>query len=225
MLTVRVRCGHQVRSRQRIGSRSERRCRPRRPVRRRRRQICRPAPGALRWRERRSRHSGCAPVRCPRRWPRAWPRDTSAPGSGCPRRARRRFRPRARADSARASLMYASMTQHVLLDEGAIEPAGALEFRRQRPGQHHVRPRTHGEVQVRLLGDLDAPRIDHHELGAVVLGGVDLPHQVQVAGGGVVAPDDDQLGEARPAGAACRDSRRRCRRRPRCGCRRISGCG
>ena len=42
--------------------------------------------------------------------------------------------------------------EHVLLDEGAIEAADALELDRERPGQHHVGARPQREVQVRLLG-------------------------------------------------------------------------
>ena len=87
-------------------------------------------------------------------------------------------------------------SEHVLIYEYVIERAEPLHFHRKRPGQHHVGARPYGEEQVRLVGDLDSSRIDHHELCAVALGGVDQPHQVQIAGGRVVAPDDDELGEA-----------------------------
>ena len=48
-------------------------------------------------------------------------------------------------------------------------------------------------MQLRLLGDTGAPRVDHHQPGAVTVGGVDLTHEVQVAHARVIAPHDDQL--------------------------------
>ena len=85
---------------------------------------------------------------------------------------------------------------HVLCDERVIEAAKTLQFDRERPCEDDVGAGLDRKVQVRLLGDLDPFRVDDHELCALALGGVDMAHQVQVAGRGVVAPDDDQLRQA-----------------------------
>ena len=82
---------------------------------------------------------------------------------------------------------------HVLFDEGVVEPASLFQFDRQRPGEDHVGAGADREVQVRVLGDLDPLGIDDDEFRAIALGDVDVAHQVQVAGRGVVAPDDDEL--------------------------------
>jgi hypothetical protein len=76
-----------------------------------------------------------------------------------------------------------------------IEASDPLKLRRDGPREHHIRAGAHGQMEVRLLGRLDAPWIDHHQLGAIALGSVDLPHEMQIAAGGVVAPDDDELRE------------------------------
>src|SRR5450631_823056 len=60
---------------------------------------------------------------------------------------------------------------------------------------------------MRLLGHLDAPRIDDDELCTVALGRIDLAHEVQIAARGVVAPNDDELCltyllQRRPGGCA-----------------------
>ena len=48
-------------------------------------------------------------------------------------------------------------------------------------------------MKVRLFGDPDAPWIDDDELCTTALGRIDLPHEVQIAAGGVIAPNDDEL--------------------------------
>ena len=55
---------------------------------------------------------------------------------------------------------------HPPLDERAIEGTAALEIGGHRPRQHHVGAGAQGQVQIGLLGDLGAARIDHHQLAA-----------------------------------------------------------
>ena len=81
----------------------------------------------------------------------------------------------------------------MLFYEGMIEAAEPLQLDGDGPGQHHVRAGTNRQMQMRLFGHFDAPRIDHYQPRAVALGGIDLPHEVQIAARGVVAPDDDEL--------------------------------
>src|SRR5204863_48048 len=55
---------------------------------------------------------------------------------------------------------------HVALDERAVERALPLELGGNRPRQHDVGPGTECDVEVSLLGDLRAPRVDDDQLGA-----------------------------------------------------------
>ena len=48
-------------------------------------------------------------------------------------------------------------------------------------------------MKIRLLGDLGAHRVDHYEATATPLGYPNIPHQMQVRDGGVVAPDHVEL--------------------------------
>ena len=54
---------------------------------------------------------------------------------------------------------------HPSLNECVIESAQAFELVGQCESQHHVGARFDGQMQVRLLGDADAFRIDDDELG------------------------------------------------------------
>ena len=49
-------------------------------------------------------------------------------------------------------------------------------------------------MQIGLLGDLGAQRVDHHQPAAFTLRPADAAHEVQIGDRRVVAPDDVELG-------------------------------
>ena len=66
----------------------------------------------------------------------------------------------------------------MLRDERVVERAQAFQFRGQRPGEQHIGAGQRRQMQVGLLGDLGAQRIDH-----------DQPAALALATGGSGAPD------------------------------------
>ncbi len=112
--------------------------------------------------------------------------------------------------------------QHVRGDERRVQRADPFQLGRQRPGQQHVGAGQQRQVQIRLLGDLGAQRIDHHQPAALALRPADAAHQMQIGDRRVVAPDDVQLARARRTPAGSRARRHRSRPTPRCARRRTS---
>ena len=98
--------------------------------------------------------------------------------------ARQRPRPRQRHVLVEAG--------HPALDERAVERAAPLELGGQRPAQHDVGAGPQRQVQVGLLGDLDAARVDHDQLAAGAPHALDQRRDVQVGPGDVVAPGDHE---------------------------------
>ena len=76
----------------------------------------------------------------------------------------------------------------MLVDERQVMGAQPLELDGEGEAEKHVGAGLESEVKVRLLGDLRAQRIDHRQPTALALGLADLPHEMQVGDGGVVAP-------------------------------------
>ena len=112
------------------------------------------------------------------------------------RRRRTRHRPRAR---RRHELVE---PEQVRGDERVVECTDPFQFRRQRPRQQNVGSGQRCQMQVGLLGDLGAQRIDHHQLPALALRLPDAAYQMQVGDSRVVAPHHVQLrvrGELRRA--------------------------
>ncbi len=60
-------------------------------------------------------------------------------------------------------------------------------------------------MQIRLLGDLGAQRVDDDQPAARALGPANAAHEVQIGGGRVVAPDDVELGVLGEFGRASGD--------------------
>ena len=89
----------------------------------------------------------------------------------------------------------------MLLDERQVMGAQPLELDGEGEAEKHVGAGPGGEVEVRLLGDLRAQRIDHRQSTAAALGLANLPHQMQVRDGGVVAPEHIELSLGRQVGA------------------------
>ena len=83
--------------------------------------------------------------------------------------------------------------QYVLSYERMIQASGPFQLHGKGPGENHIRAGTHGQMEMRLFGHFDSPRIDHDQPRAIALGGVDLPHEMQIAARRVVAPHDDEL--------------------------------
>src|ERR1700686_4291589 len=83
--------------------------------------------------------------------------------------------------------------QYVLSYERMIQASGPFQLHGKGPGENHIRAGTHGQMEMCLFGHFDPPRIDHYQPRAIALGGVNLPHQMQIAARRVVAPHDDEL--------------------------------
>ena len=117
------------------------------------------------------------------------------------------------ADPRRVRQAVAARERHVVLepvhvarDELAVEAALPLEIGGHRPREDDVGPGPERDVQIGLLGDLRAPRVDDDELGAPAAGLVDDRHDVQIRPRHVAAPGHDQL---RVLGLLGPDARRR----------------
>src|SRR6202051_2811115 len=84
-------------------------------------------------------------------------------------------------------------SQYVLLYERMIQASDSFQLHGKGPGQNHIRAGAHGQMEMCLFGHFDSPRIDHYQPRAIALGGVDLPHEMQIAARRVIAPHDDEL--------------------------------
>ena len=93
----------------------------------------------------------------------------------------------------------------MLGNETVVVRAKLVQLDRKRQSEQHVGAGSRCQMQVRLLGDLAAQRIDHHQPAALALGRPDVAHEVQIGDGGVVAPDDVELGAWPPLPGRCRE--------------------
>ncbi len=63
-----------------------------------------------------------------------------------------------------------------------------------RAGERAVGARSHRQMQIGLLGGAGAIWVDHHQLGAPLLGGHGVLHHVDLGVHRIAAPDHDQFG-------------------------------
>ena len=89
---------------------------------------------------------------------------------------------------------------HMLRDVVVVEPIVRQQFMHHAQRQSTVRTRQQGDVLMALLGRLGAARVDGNQFGAAPLGLLGQAPEVQVAGDGVAAPDDDQFAFGKEAG-------------------------
>ncbi|MFN9938655.1 MAG: hypothetical protein ACK56I_04195, partial [bacterium] len=85
----------------------------------------------------------------------------------------------------------------MLRDEARIMRAEIAQRIGQREAQHHVGSGMELDMQIGLLGDLRAQRIDDGKPAARAACLRHLAHQVQVGDGSVVAPQQGELRHAR----------------------------
>ncbi len=84
--------------------------------------------------------------------------------------------------------------QRVVGDVVVVEPVVHDEFVHQRQGQRGVGAGQQGDVLVALVGGFGLARVDAHQPRPGAPGGLGMAPEVQVAGNGVAAPDQDELG-------------------------------
>ena len=80
-----------------------------------------------------------------------------------------------------------------LVDVVVVQPVVGDELVHQRQRERRVGARAQGDVLVALVGGFGAARIDAHQACAVAFRLLGQPPEMQVAGNGVAAPDQDQL--------------------------------
>ena len=85
-------------------------------------------------------------------------------------------------------------TQGVLRDVVVVQPVVRDEFVHQRQGQRRIRAGLDGQVQIAFVGGLAAARVNAHQARAMAFGFLRDTPEMDVAGDGVAAPDDDQFG-------------------------------
>ncbi|MDT4834220.1 hypothetical protein FQZ97_678540 [compost metagenome] len=84
--------------------------------------------------------------------------------------------------------------QRVVGDVVVVEPVVHDEFVHERQRQRGVGAGQQRDVLVALVGGFGLARVDAHQPRAGALGGLGVAPEVQVAGDGVAAPDEDELG-------------------------------
>jgi len=85
----------------------------------------------------------------------------------------------------------------VCSNEAVVVRAQLLKLIGERKGEQHVGAGLQGQVQIGLLGDLRAQRIDDRQPAALSHRGADLAHQMQIGDGCIVAPHDVERGVRR----------------------------
>ncbi len=98
------------------------------------------------------------------------------------------------AGHSRACAMNSSAPSTCSAMNAASSAPDAFKFRRHRPGKQHVGAGQQGQMQIGLLGDLRAQRIDHDKPAALAFGLADAADEMHVGDRRVVAPDDVELG-------------------------------
>src|SRR5208282_3153718 len=84
--------------------------------------------------------------------------------------------------------------QYIGGDEEVIQRSRPLELGGDGPGEQDIGAGQQLQMQIRLLGDLCAKRVDDDQLAAPALCPANGPDEVQVGDRRVVAPDDIELG-------------------------------
>ena len=85
-------------------------------------------------------------------------------------------------------------TQSVLRDVVMVQPVVGDQFVHQRQGQRCVRAGLDGQMQVAFIGGFAAARVYAHQTCTMAFGLLRDAPEMDVAGDGVAAPDDDQFG-------------------------------
>jgi len=85
-------------------------------------------------------------------------------------------------------------SKNVRGDEGVVKRTQSLELRGDGPGEQRVGAGQQLQMQIRLLGNLRAQRVDDHQLAARALCFANAPDKMKIGDRRVVAPDNVELG-------------------------------